>query len=87
MNEKQRWKSYLCLEILERNEQIYTVKFQNFLGGAMPPDPTPSALRASLGLRPFHCPSLCVIDILRYFSGPGVSGNRNLPVTSPILDH
>ena len=63
------------------------LNFKIFWGGAMPPDPTPSALRASLGLRPFHCPSLCVIDILRYFSGPGVSGNRNLPVTSPILDH
>ena len=32
------WKSYLCLEIVEKNEQICTVKFQNFLG-AMPPDP------------------------------------------------
>ena len=27
-----------CLEIVEKNEQICTVKFQNFLG-AMPPDP------------------------------------------------
>jgi len=26
------WKSYLCLEIMEKNEQICTVKFQNFLG-------------------------------------------------------
>ena len=42
------WKSYLCLEIVEKNE--CTVKFQNFLG-AMPPDPTPfgtPALRASV---------------------------------------
>jgi len=26
------WKSYLRLEIVEKNEQICTVKFQNFLG-------------------------------------------------------
>ena len=32
------WKSYLCLEIVEKNEQICTVKFQNVLG-AMLPDP------------------------------------------------
>jgi len=32
------WKSYLCLEIVEKNEQICTVIFQNFLG-VMPPDP------------------------------------------------
>jgi len=57
------WKSCLWLEIVEKNEQICTVKFQNFLG-AMPqdphtgeglrrpsPDPTPlgtPALRASV---------------------------------------
>ena len=33
-----RWKSYLCLEIVGKNEQICTVKFQNF-SEAMPPDP------------------------------------------------
>ena len=79
------WKSYLCLEIVEKNEQICTVKFQNFLG-AMPPDPhtergygapphtpSPSALRRFAppclvrGLWPLHRPSVCVVDILRYF--------------------
>ena len=53
------WKSYLCLEIVEKMNRFCTAKFQNFLG-AMPPDPhtaeglgqplprpdlTPSALR------------------------------------------
>jgi len=74
------WKSYLCLEILEKNEQICTVKFQNFLE-ALPPDPIlgkgaiappqthPSALRrfAPQCLRSLHRPSLYVIDTLRYF--------------------
>jgi len=48
---------YLCLEIVEKNEQICTVKFQNFLGampqtpilgrgyGAPTQTPLPSALR------------------------------------------
>ena len=55
------WKSYLCLEIVEKNEQICTE------------DPTTlgtPALRASVparGLRPLHRPSLCVVDIFRYF--------------------
>ena len=41
--------------------------------GAPPQTPTPSALRwfaplcLARGLRPLHRPSLCVVDILRYF--------------------
>jgi len=37
MNKKQRMEE-ICLEIMEKNEQICTVKFQNF-SEAMPPDP------------------------------------------------
>ena len=75
------WKSYLCLDIMEKNEQICTVKFQNFLG-AMPPDPilgrgygappqTPpprhSGASRLRALLVLHRPYLCVVDILRYF--------------------
>ena len=84
---KMQWR-FLTLSLswnLGKNEQICTVKFQNFLG-AMPPDPhteqglrrpspnpTPSALRRfappclARGLRLLHLPSLCAVDILRYF--------------------
>ena len=73
---------YLCLKIVEKNEQICTVKFQNFLGampqtpilgrgyGAPPQTQPPrhsGALRLARGLWPLHRPSLCVVDILRYF--------------------
>jgi len=37
MDGKERMEE-LCLEIVEKNEQICTIKFQNFLG-AMPPGP------------------------------------------------
>ena len=68
------WKSYLCLEIVEKNEQICTVKFQNFLR-EMPPEPhTGEGLRRPSpdpvprsGQGPLHCPSLCAVYILRYF--------------------
>jgi len=79
------WKSYLCLEIVgKKMNRFALLKFKIFLG-AMPsdahtgeglrrpsPNPTPSALRASVprlarDLRPLHRPSLCVVDILRYF--------------------
>ena len=85
MNEKQRMEELSLSWNHGKNEQICTVKFQNFLG-AMPPDPhtreglrrptpgpTPSALRRfappclARGLRPLHRPSVCVVDILRYF--------------------
>jgi len=60
-----------------KNEQICTVKFQDFLW-AIPPDPhtveglrrpspPPPASRLRASLRPLHHPSLCVGDILRYF--------------------
>ena len=85
MNEKQRMEELSLSWNRGKNEQICTIKFQNFLG-AMPPDPhtgrgygappqasTPSALRRfappclARGLRPLQRPSLCVVDILRYF--------------------
>ena len=60
-----------------KNEQICTVKFQNPHTGEglqrPSPDPTPSALRRfappclARGLRLLHRPSLCAVDILRYF--------------------
>jgi len=61
------------LKSWKKNKQICTVKFQNFLGrsyGAPPQTPSPLALRASVprsGPSALHRPSLCVVDILRYF--------------------
>jgi len=66
------WKSYLCLEIVEKNEQIALLNFKIFWGqcsqtpilrrgyGAPPQTQPPSALRASLGAFGPSIVPLCV---------------------------
>ena len=81
------WKSYLCLKIVEKNEQICTVKFQNFMGAmpqtpilgrgyGAPPRPYPLPPRHSGAWRlraSLGAIPLCVyiVDILRYLGTYG----------------
>ena len=59
------WKSYICLEIVEKMNRFALLNFTIFLGQC---PQTPSlgtpALRACV---PLHRSSMCVVDILRYF--------------------
>jgi len=72
------WKSYICLEIVEKMNRFALLNFTIFLGqcpqtpilgrGYGAPPQTPSLGTPALcACVPLHRSSMCVVDILRYF--------------------